>query len=260
MRVSIRNLAVLGSLLLTLGGFSSYAMAQVHFSDDFESYDLYVGPGEQGLIGGGWNAFAIVWGDYPGCSSQYWYQYGPFPTPNKDSGFSNISIGSTGQALNVFSDYENGDRNNGACIETSVFQEVVFSATDADSYTFRFDAEAPVQLGAGVNTYGFIKLLDPNNGYSLDLFKTVSTVSVGSKSITVNLDATAEGKILQWGFSTTSTSDLASGRFYDNVSFALSSLGIGEDEYRAVPIPLWAFIIIGGLLAYFGASRIRSRT
>ena len=54
MRISIRHLTMLCSLLLTLGGFSSYAAAQVQFSDDFESYNLYVGPtGYEGDIGGG---------------------------------------------------------------------------------------------------------------------------------------------------------------------------------------------------------------
>ncbi len=258
MRISIRHLTMLCSLLLTLGGFSSYAAAQVQFSDDFESYNLYVGPtGYEGDIGGGWIIFANVFGDYPGCS-QYWYGYGTFPAPNKDSGFSNITTGNTGQALNVFSDYDQADHGNSACIETSVFQERVFSAADAGSYTFMFDAEVPAPLGVGVNTYGFIKLLDPNNGYSQDLFKEVSTVTAGSKSITVALDATADGKILQWGFSTTASNYADSARIYDNVSFAPAPPVTPRDP-DAVPIPYWALLLMAGLLAYLGGKKLRSR-
>ena len=262
MRISTRHLTVLCSLLLALGGFSSYAAAQVQFTDDFEAYDLYVGPGSQGDIGGGWTIFANVFGDFPGCS-QYLYGYGPFPAPNKDSGFSNISDGSTGQALNVFSDYDNGDHANGNCLETSVFQEVVFSAADVGSYTFMFVAEAPAALGVDVVTFGFIKLLDPNNGFSTDLFEKVSTVMAGSKSITVDLDATAEGKILQWGFSTTASNYEPSGRLYDNVSFALEATQppIGPTppgDESPIPIPLWALLLMAGMLAYIGGKKLRT--
>jgi hypothetical protein len=258
MRISIRHLTMLCSLLLTLGGFSSYAAAQVQFSDDFESYNLYVGPtGNEGDIGGGWTAFANVFGDYPGCS-QYWYGYGTFPAPNKDSGFSNITTGSTGQALNVFSDYEQADHGKSACVETSVFQERDLSAADAGSYTFMFDVDITAPLGVGVNTYGFIKLLDPNNGYSLDLFETVSTVTAGSKSITVALDATADGKILQWGFTTTASNYAASARIYDNVSFA-SAQPVTPRDPDAIPIPYWALLLMAGLLAYLGATKLRAR-
>jgi len=263
MRVSIRNLAVLGSLLLTLGGFSSYAMAQVNFSDDFESYDLYVGPGPQGDIGGDWKIFANVWEDYPGCSSTYLYGYGVFPAPNKDTGFSNISAGNTGQALNAFSDYDNAGHAAGQCIETSVFQEVIFSAADAGSYTFMFVTEATDALGTGVDTFGFIKLLDPDNGYGLivDPPATVSTTSAGVKSITVTLDASLDGKIVQWGFTTKASNYEASGRYYDNVSFAPegSVAPPGGPDFDGIPIPKWALFAMALLLVYVGGKKLQSR-
>lgn len=266
MRISKKYLVMLCSLLLAIGGFSSHAAAQVQFSDDFESYALYVGPGSQGDIGGGWLVFANVFGNYPVCDS-YWYGYGPFAAPNKDTGFSNISNGNTGQAINVFSDYDNGDHGNGACIETSVYQEVTFSAADAGSYTFEFDTQVPAPLGTDVNTYGFIKLLDPNNGYSLDLFETVSTVSAGEKSIMVDLDATADGKILQWGFTANASNYEASGRLYDNVSFAPEAEDppveppveppVGNVE--GIPIPFWALLLMAGLFTWFGGRQLRAR-
>jgi len=252
MRFAQKALVFAAAVLL-----SSSAFAAINFSDNFESYSLYVGPGYQGDIGGGWLVFANVFGDYPGCS-QYWYGYGPFPAPNKDSGFSNIAAGSTGQALNVFSDYENSDHGNGACLETSVFQERVFSAADAGTYTFRFDTQVPAPLGADVSTYGFIKLLDPNNNYNTDLFLTVPTLAAGAKSLDVILDASADGKILQWGFSAAASNYEASGRLYDNASFVLKNTGSYQGA-EGVPIPLWALFALAGLLALVGGSRLRSR-
>jgi len=236
---------------------SSSAFAAINFSDNFESYDLYVGPGYQGDIGGGWLFFANVFYDYPGCS-QYWYGYGPFAAPNKDSGVSNIATGSTGQALNVFSDYENQGHGSGACIETNVFQETVFSAADAGTYTFRFKTQVQEPLGAGVWTYGFIKLLDPNNNYNTDIFLTVSTVGAGAKALEVVLDESADGKILQWGFANIASNYQASGRLYDDVYFAPGSAGSYKGE-NGVPIPVWALFAMAGLLALVGGSRLRNR-
>ena len=235
---------------------SGSAFAAIDFSDDFESY---VTPPDGNAIGGGWTAFANVFTGFPACAP-YLYNYGPFLTPNSNTAFSNIAVGSTGQALNVFSNYDDDQHANGNCIETSVFQELVFIAADAGSYTFEFDTEAPAPLGADVSTYGFIKLLDPNNNFNPDVFETVSTETAGSKSITVALDATADGKILQWGFSTVASNYLPSGRFYDNVSFALAPVVPPIDpNLEGVPIPLWAFIGMMGLIGLIGGSKLRSR-
>jgi hypothetical protein len=237
---------------------SSSAFAAVDFTDDFEEYALYVGPGDQGIIGGGWLYFANVFG---GCTD-YWYGYGG-QAPNTDAAFSNISAGDTGQALNVFSDYNNTDHGNG-CIETNLFQERVFSAADAGTYEFLFSTEVPGPLGTGVSTSGFIKLLDPNNNWNADIFETVSTVAGGAKSISVTLDASADGKVLQWGFSTIASNYEATGRWYDNVSFALEGVyqpptGPSSVTYESIPIPRWALLIMAGLLVYLGGTKLRAR-
>jgi hypothetical protein len=234
---------------------SSPAFAAINFSDDFESYPIF--EGDVSDIGGGWVFYVNVYGNYPGCTDK-WYDYGgPFPAPNGPQ-ISNIVEGSTGHALNKFSDYNNADHDNGICIETNVFQERTLLSTDLGTYTFRFETQVPMELGVGVNTFGFIKLLDPNNGYSLDIYSTVSTVTAGVKSISVTLDPSAEGKILQWGFTDTASNYQGSGRWYDNVSFAPRNTG-GYQGEEGVPIPLWALIFMGGLLALVGASRLRRR-
>ena len=252
MKQLVKNILVLAAMAL----LSSSAFAQISFTDDFESY---VTPPDGEAIGGGWTAFANVFAGFPACDP-YLYGYGPFATPNSNSAFSGIVIGSSGQALNVFSNYDDDQHANGNCLETSVFQERVFTAADAGSYTFRFRTEVPGPLGDGVNTFGFIKLLNPDTGFSLDLFEQVSTISGGDKTITVNLDATADGKILQWGFSTVASNYLPSGRFYDNVSFALAPVVPPIDpNLEGVPIPLWAFIGMMGLIGLIGGSKLRSR-
>lgn len=252
MKQLVKNVLVLAVLAL----LSNSAFAQISFTDDFESY---VSPADGNAIGGGWLAFANVFEGFPACDP-FLYNYGaPFLTPNSNSAFSNISLGTTGQALNVFSNYDDDQHANGNCIETSVFQEVVFTAADAGSYTFRFRTEVPGPLGEDVDTFGFIKLLNPNTGFSLDLFEQVSTISGGNKTITVNLDATADGKILQWGFSTVASNYLPSGRFYDNVAFTPTGQPpIFPGDTRGVPIPLWAFLAMVGLLGYMGVSKLRA--
>ena len=182
---------------------SGPVLAQVNFDDDFESYTLNTG-GDDGAIGGGWTFFANVFTDYPGCSS-YEYGYGPFAAPNKASGVSNITLGSTGQAINVFSNYAVAVHADGMCLETNVFQEVSVTAADAGTYDFTFDTEVSVALGPDVSTYGYVKVIDPNNGFSTDLFQTVSTASGGSKTLPVTLHASIDGKILQWGFANTAS-------------------------------------------------------
>jgi hypothetical protein len=247
---------------------SSSAFAAIDFTDDFEGYTEFTGT-DISPLGGGWTAFATVFSDYPGCSN-FIYNYNngsPFPAPNKAGGFSNIVAGGdTGQALNIFSDYDNrGAQLAPDCIQTSVFQETVFAAADAGMYTFQFRTEVPGPLGSDVNTFGFVKLLDPNNGY-IDVLGglTVDTATAGVKSITVDLDATADGKILQWGFSTKSSNDDASGRWYDDVSFALEGVyqpptGPSSVKYEGIPIPYWALLIMAGLFVYLGGKKLRAR-
>lgn len=235
---------------------STTALAQLDVSEDFESYTLHPGGdvGNIGDIGGGWLGFVNVWGDYPGCNTTYLYGYGVFPAPNSDAAISGIVTGSDGQALNMFSDYLNGDHANGNCIETNVFQETTFSGADAGTYEFTFDAEAPAALGSGVNAYGFVKVLDPNAGFAAVLFQTVETATGGSKTISVDLDASFDGMILQWGFANTASNYESSGRIYDNLAFAVpapppSYDTVPSDVPTLSPMGLLALLLLVGATA-----------
>lgn len=237
---------------------SSPALAAINYSENFESYTEYVGTGSLGDIGGGWLVFANVFTDYPGCTA-YEYGYGPFPAPNQDSGFSNITAGATGLALNAYSNYADDVHNAGKCLETSVFQERIFSAADAGTYDFKFDVQVPIPLGAGVSTYGFIKVLNPVT-FATEVFLTTDTATAGNKSIQIVLDAAADGKILQWGFSAVASNYEASGRWYDNVTFAPAEIGPPiQPLIEGIPIPFWAMLLMVGMLGYLGASRLRAR-
>ena len=66
---------------------------------------------------------------------------------------------------------------------------------------------------------------------------------------------------MQWGFANVASNYLPSGRFYDNVEFSPAPVGpppVGPDT-EGVPIPLWAFLGMAGLIGLVGVSKLRSR-
>lgn len=244
--------------LLAAALVSSPAFATINFSDDFENYTY---PPDGNPIGGGWTWFLNAYPNFPTCDG-YIGNYGPNPAPNSNAepyGVSNIGQGNTGQALNVFSDYGSPDQPLGNCVEVNVFQERVLTAADAGSYLFKFDTQVTDTLGAGVQTYAFIKLINPNPPYDTYVFLKAPTATGGAKSLSIDLAADAAGLLLQWGFANVASNYLPSGRFYDNVEFSPAPVGppIGP-RYEGVPIPLWAFLGMTGLIAFFGASRLRA--
>jgi hypothetical protein len=244
--------------MLVTALMSSSAFATISFSDDFESYPVNDGT-NMGDLGGGWLLFVNVFGDSPNCSP-YLYNYGVFAAPNRNDAISKITAGNTGNAFDVFSDYGNGDHANNNCIETNLFQERIVTADDIGSYTYRFDTQAPAALGTDVQAYGFIKLLDQNN-FSTLFFELISTDAAGVKTLSIELDAAAEGRILQWGFANVASNYESSGRLYDNVTFAPTViLPPGPTpEYEGVPVPLWAYFLMGGLILLVGGLQLQAR-
>ena len=248
-------------IVLAAALVSSQAFATIDFSDDFESY---VFPPDGNPIGGGWTWFLNAYPNFPVCDG-YIGNYGPNPAPNSNAepyGVSNIGEGSTGQALNVFSDYRSSDHPLGNCVEINVFQERLLTVADAGSYTFQFDTEVTDNLGEGVQAFAFIKLINPNPPYDTVLFETVSTVTGGEKSLPIDLTTDNAGLLVQWGFANVASNYLPSGRFYDNVSFAPTIVlppPPVQPGPEGVPIPLWAFLAIAGLIAVFGGSRLRAQ-
>jgi hypothetical protein len=257
MKRSVRYILVLLATLL----MSSSALASIRFIDDFESYSS---PNNQ-PIGGDWRWYLTAWFDWPGCQD-YWFGFGePAPNSNDPYKASNIVQGATGQALNVFSDYANADlqginqKGSTTCKDVSVFQEFPITAEDTGQYTFRFEVQVNEVLGDGVETNGFIKLLDPNNGYATVYYDTLDTTAAGEKFMTISLNQSDVGKLLQFGFTNRSDDVKPTSRVYDNVTFAIRGSGSYAGDTIGVPIPLWAFLAIAGLLAFVGGSKLRAR-
>jgi hypothetical protein len=244
-------------IMLVTALMSSSAFATISFSDEFESYPVNDGT-NMGDLGGGWLLFVNVFANSPDCTP-YLYGYGVFPAPNRNDAISNIVVGDTGNAFNVFSDYSNGDHGNNNCIETNLFQERIVSGPDVGSYTYKFDTQAPAALGTDVQVYGFIKLLDPNT-FQTYAFESISTETAGEKILEIELGAADVGAILQWGFTNVASNYEASGRLYDNVEFDLSSVVTpGDDPTLAVPVPFWAYLLMAGLLAWLGGTTLLAR-
>ena len=113
-----------------------------------------------------------------------------------------------------------------------------------------------------METFGFIKLLDPGAGFNLVSFDTISTAGGGSKSITKEFIPADAGLLLQWGFTTKASNFEPSGRVYDNVLFAATGTAAPDArpfDPNKVPIPAWAFLLTAGLLTYVGGKKLRAR-
>lgn len=254
MKRSVRYILVLLATIL----MSSSALASIRFIDDFENYTY---PPDGNILGNGWTWFLNAYPNFPTCDG-YIGNYGPNPAPNDNNdpyGVSNIVVGDTGQALNVFSDYGSPDHGPGNCVEVNVYQERLLTNMDSGQYTFRFMTQANEALGEGVQAYGFIKLINPNPPWNTIEFLKVSTVEEGVKSLNINLNQGHVGLLLQWGFANVASNYLPSSRWYDDVSFAIQGSGAYEGDAIGVPVPFWAYIAIIGLLMFAGVAALRSR-
>jgi hypothetical protein len=194
------------------------------YSQDFESM-IQTDPGA--LAGGGWLVFANVFA--PGGA--YLYGYGSFPAPNGGPpyAFCTIAAGEGGagqgaQQLVVFSDYNNGDHANGNIIESNVFHELVVGAANAgQTWVFTFDAKHG-DLAGNSTALAFIKTLNPAAGYAMTNFITANMTAIpatwSTYSLSIVIDPSLVGQILQIGFANNATHYEPSGTLYDNINFA----------------------------------------
>jgi hypothetical protein len=191
--------------------------ALLAYNQDFEGLDQ---ADINALANDGW----LVFGNVFGPDGSYWYGYGVFPAPNDGAAFCAIASGEGGaeqgaQQLSVFSDYNNTDHGVGAFIEANVFQEQTIDAGDvSETWVFEFQAKRG-------NIEGQTTALDPNNGYQTTNFITIDMTSIpdtwGDYSISLQIDASLEGQLLQFGFSSTATGYEGSGIFYDNIGWTI---------------------------------------
>lgn len=197
---------------------------------DFEAMSL---TDRFALSDDGW----LVFGNVFDPSFNYLYGYGPFDAPNSSAmgvpdAFSGLADGEGGSAqglvqLNIFSDYQNADHANGNLIESNFFQEQTIGAGDlGTTWYFEFDAKLGT-LAPPTTAIGFIKTLDPNDGFALTNLIEAEMTYIPDiwrrYAVSITIDAGLVGQILQFGFSNTATNYNPSGIFYDNVSFSQAS-------------------------------------
>jgi uncharacterized repeat protein (TIGR01451 family) len=189
-----------------------------------QSFESLAQADPDALANDGW----LVYGNVYDSGGGYLYGYGTFPAPNNAGGFCGIASGEGGasqgaQQLSVFSDYNNGDHQNGYLIEANVFQEQTIAAGDVGTTMyFTFDAKMG-NLELSSTALAFIKTLDPGAGWATTNFITEDMTSIpttwGSYSLQITIDAGLVGQILQFGFQSTATNYEGSGIFYDNINF-----------------------------------------
>ena len=206
-------------------------LALPQYVQDFETMDpAYTGA----LADDGWLVYANVFG--PDWS--YWYGYGAFPAPNDGFGFCQVVTGEGGGAqganqLVIFSDYNNGDHANSANIQALVFQEMTIEASDVgETMDFEFQAKMGNLEGAST-AFAFIKTLNPAAGWAttneITLDMTTTPADWTDYTISIVIDASLDGQILQIGFGNIATNYEGSGVFYDNIAFARTG-AVSTDE------------------------------
>lgn len=240
-------LALTATAAATISAPAAFA-SLVTYSQDFEGLDA---SSPSALAEDNWKIFANV---FDSSGTGFLYNYGVFDAPNGSGGFSNVASGEGGpdqgaQQLVTFSDYNNADHGNTSNrIETNVFQEQIISAADIGSeWTFTFDAKMG-DLAGDSTALAFIKTLDPNAGFALTNFVTIDMTSIASTwdtyAMSLFIDGSLDGQILQFGFATVASGFDPSGVLYDNVDF------------RPVPLPGAVWLMASGLLAF---SRLRRK-
>lgn len=212
----LRVIASVAAALLCLIPVAGFALAP--YGQDFESYSL---PAPGALMGDGW----LVYGNVFGYDWGWWYGYGAFPAPNDGAAFCAVSAGEGigAQCLSVYSDYNNGNQTNGI-IESNVFKEQTVTAADVgQTWTFTFQAKRG-NLAGSSTAFAFIKTLNPAAGYiTTNNIRTEMTAIPNTWApyqVTIAIDPSLVGQVLQFGFVNYCRLYEGSGIFYDDVSFS----------------------------------------
>ncbi len=190
------------------------------------------------LADDGW----IVYANVTDSGGGFLYNYGPFPAPNHEFGFSAVVTGEGGaeqgaQQLSVYSDYSNPDHGNNRVIESFVYQERFIRGEDTEQ-TWAFDFNAKLgNLTGGSTAAAFVRTIDPADDFAVTSEEVLDMSSIPVEwsgfTLSLDIDASKEGQLLQFGFLNTATDFEGSGIFYDNINFASASSD-------APDLPTWA--------------------
>ena len=205
------------------------------YAQDFEALDA---ASPTALGEDGWKTFTNVFNP----DGSYAYGYGVFDAPNGGASWSSIQVGSGGpyqgaQAMNIYSDYGNGDHNIGNLIDALVFQEQEIGAADVgETWRMRFDQlQSPPNNPGGTTTRAFIKVLRRSDGSFAELYLNEFDTTDASQSawsslaLDVTIDPAWAGELIQFGFASVATFYEDSGRYYDNIDWAeIANPGLGR--------------------------------
>lgn len=236
--------------MTTAIAFAPAGHAALTYSTDFESYTT--GDVEDFKIGNIVNGGAW-WGGVFGAPGDY------------NNGYSAIvnegGAAQGAQQLSVFNDYNpwsNFNDGPGTTIQAFVYRDAGFiDASDVGTtIEFSFDAklgnlEAPAQAEA------FLKVLDAVGGtydewvnLTFDSDANLTTDWSGG-SVSLLVDASLVGQLVQIGFNNTATDWGPSGVVYDNLCLG-ANCGVPE-----VPVPAAVWLFGSGLLGLVGVARRR---
>ena len=222
-------------MMATILVLPSSQAALVDYSQNFETLNQ----ADPAALGNdGWRIFANV---YDTDKTTLIDDYGIFVAPNGGAGFSTITVSDSNQQLKTFSDYTNTAHADSKWIEALVFQQQLISAADVGSIlSFTFDVKQGDQVPDSSST-AFLKTT--SSGSILDT--TAYGFDWGTETLSLQIDNSMVGQLVQFGFSTTATNYRASGVLYDNISFSST----------VVPVPGAVWLMMSGLIGLVGVAR-----
>lgn len=214
--------------------------ALVSYSQDFEALHQ---ADQAALSNDGWRVFANV---YDTDKTTHLYDYGVFAASNGGASFSTITATPGNQQLKVFSDYNNTDHADGKWIEALVYQQQTISTADlGTTWYFTFDVKQGDQMPDS-SSNAFLKTTSSGSILNTTAFGT----DWGTRTLSLEIDNSMVGQLLQFGFSSTATFYTPSGVLYDNINFSSTP---------AVPVPGAVWLMMSGLISLVGVARRRKR-
>jgi hypothetical protein len=294
MKLSVSYLTILCSAMLALVGYSSDTLAQALFSDDFQDRVK-----DQPLIGRDYTWFNYTfagnecagdpifwWGPWEdGNGSDFFQENRNYWTASNDFGQGDSYFraglevpawdGVTTNMMRVYGDQYYDPQAQG-CKRSTVFQEMEIAG--AGGFTFSFDV-AQDRYGAPQNGEGigaFVKVIRPSAGYATVLFDSIEAlppvatspgdVTTASQDIKFDISLDMVGDILQFGFYAEWTPALGqswaqAGAYYDNLVLAPTVIGPPptKPDIEGLPMPPWALLLMGGLIAVVGGLQLQAR-
>jgi len=234
-----RAASIFAAAFLFVAPIASHA-ALVSYTQNFESM---VKSNPNALSNDGW----IVYGNVFTSGNAFLYGYGPYPAPNGTSAFCAVDTLQGGPLqgnlqLSVYSDYNNtGAHSAGDLVESNVYHEQTVGAGDVGGiWTFQFDAKLG-NLVSPSTAMAFIKTINPSAGYAMTNLIDVNTTAIpatwNTYSISITVDASLVGQLMQFGFENVASHFVSSGVFYDNLVWSKTG-GVGVDPTRVSALEL----------------------